>query len=61
MSKYYEMVRTNKLVAFFVELKSNANFHSTQLREKVKNDESIEEETCFWVNDYIKDMNLYKD
>jgi len=61
MSKYYEMVRTNKLAAFFVELKSNANYHSTQLREKVKNGESIEEETCFWVNDYIKDMNLYKD
>lgn len=61
MSKYYEMIRTNKLIAFFIELKSDANYHSTQLREKVKNNESIEEETCFWVNDYIKDMNLYKD
>ena len=61
LTKYYEMVHNNKLVAFFVELKSNKNYHSTQLREKVKNNESIEKETCFWVNDYIKDMNLYKD
>lgn len=61
MSKYYEMVRTNKLVAFFVELKSNVNFHSTQLREKIKKGESIEEETCCLINDYVNDMNLYKD
>ena len=61
ITKYYKMVHDNKLTAFFVELKSNKNYHSTQLREKVKNNESIEKETCFWVNDYIKDMNLYKD
>ena len=61
MSKYYEMVRTNKLTAFFAELKSNANFHSTQLREKIKNGESIIEETNDRVDWYIKDQNLYKE
>ena len=61
MSKYYEMVRTNKLAAFFVELKSNANFHSTQLRKKIKNDESVIEETNDRVDWYIKDQNLYKE
>ena len=61
MSKYYEMVRTNKLTAFFVELKSNANFHSTQLRKKIKNGESVTEETNDRVDWYIKDQNLYKE
>jgi len=61
MSKYYEMIRTNKLAAFFIELKSNANFHSTQLREKIKNGESVIEETNDRVDWYIKDQNLYKE
>jgi len=49
------------ICAKFVKLNSTHDFHSTKLREKIKNGESIEDETCFWVNDYIKEMNLYKE
>jgi len=59
LSKYYEMIRTNKLLAFFVELKNEYDFHSTELRNKIKGGESIEEETNERVNWYIKDQNLY--
>lgn len=52
----------NKTIcAKFIQLNNNYDFHSTQLREKIKNGKSIEEETCLLVNDYINDMNLYKE
>lgn len=49
------------ICAKFVKLNSIHDFHSTQLREKIKEGESIEKETCFWVNEYIKETNLYKE
>lgn len=48
------------ICAKFVKLNSTHNFHSTQLREKIKNGESIENETNDRVNWYIKDQKLYE-
>lgn len=42
-----------------VKLKGNMNIHSTLLRDKVKNGESIEEYTSIEIEKYIKENNLY--
>ena len=47
------------ICAKFVQLKDYHDFHSTILREKIKNGDSIEEETNDRVNWYIKDQKLY--
>lgn len=61
LDKYNHMLQDGKLCAFFVELEHEYNnFHSTELREKVKDGKSIEDETNDKVNQYIKEQKLYK-
>ena len=48
------------ICAKFVKLNNIYDFHSTQLREKIKNGESIENETNDRINWYIKDQKLYE-
>ena len=55
-NKYYKnSIRTN-----FVKLTNEHDFHSTELREKVKDGKSIEDETNDKINQYIKEQKLYK-
>jgi nicotinate-nucleotide adenylyltransferase len=44
----------------FIKIENSINYHSTDLRNKVNNNESIEEETNKEVNEYIIENNLYK-
>lgn len=43
-----------------IPLKENINIHSTQIREKIKNGESVVNETNIYVQDLINNENLYK-
>ena len=60
LDKYNHLLQDDKLCAFFVELEHEHDFHSTELREKVKDGKSIEDETNDKVNQYIKEQKLYK-
>ena len=55
------MIQDGKLRAFFVELEHEYNFHSTELREKIKKGESIAEETCDRLDYFCsQENNIYK-
>ena len=55
------MIQDGKLRAFFVELEHEYNFHSTELREKIKIGESIAEETCDRLDYFCsQENNIYK-
>ena len=58
LDKYNHMLQDGKLYAFFVELEHEYNFHSTDIREKAKRGESIEDETCDRIDYFYR--NIYK-
>ena len=61
LDKYNHMIQDGKLRAFFVELEHEYNFHSTELREKIKRGESIAEETCDRLDYFCsQENNIYK-
>lgn len=60
LDKYDDMIDKGKLYAIFIELENEYDFHSTELRKKVKDGKFIEDETNDKVNQYIKEQKLYK-
>lgn len=57
--KKYVAIKTKYIE--FVELEKEYNFHSTDIREKAKRGESIEDETCDRIDYfYRKENNIYK-
>ena len=55
-----QLVKEDKLNAISVKINNEVDYHSTQLREKIKNGESIVNETNKEVQNYIEEENLYK-
>ena len=57
-----QLIKENKINDKSVSVKINneVDYHSTQLREKIKNGESIANETNEAIQDFIKEDKLYK-
>ena len=58
-----QLVKKNKLNAVSIRINydEQVNYHSTELREKIYNNESIANETNKSIQEYINENNLYKD
>ena len=54
-----QLVKQNKICAVSVKLIDEVDYHSTQLREKIKNGQSIIEETNERVQNFITENKLY--
>ena len=54
-----QLIKQNKMCAVSVKLIDEVDYHSTQLREKIKNGQSIIEETNERVQNFITENKLY--
>ena len=60
MDKVNEIIEQNKLCAVPIRLNEEINYHSTELRDKVRRGESISKETNTDIQTYIIRNKLYE-
>jgi len=56
-----ELVKKHEMCAIPIKLKNRVNYHSTELRQKIKDGQSISDETNTEINEFIKDNKIYID